>query len=262
MADLEFEYGDASSPRGHAVVYFRDNEHILASYIVILPTELDLTRYIPPFLASNLKNMQSGGKLQPFAAPPMPEPIDNLDEMIKLAQQREDDLLFGGDIDSSNTSESIEKLNAISASYNEICVANGATLGAKPPGFEGEIIPLSGSPSASGDAGNTEGADGGLSDEDKLKKLTTLLGQLRYAVESADKTQADALQKEILILSKTMSDTMKIDELAKYGASTAPDAAELAGLYLERAYQMQKEAYLKVKEIEDKIAQITSETAN
>lgn len=258
MADLEFEYGDANSPRGHAVVYFRDNDNILASYIVILPTELDLTRYIPPFLASNLKNMQSGGKLQPFAAPPMPEPIDSLDEMIKLAQQREDDLLFGGDIDSSNTSESIEKLNAISASYNEICVANGATLGAK-AGYEGEVIPLGGSADAPAD---TTGRDGALSDEDKLQKLTALLGQLRYAVESGDKTQADALKKEILDLSKTMSDTMKIDELVRHGASTAPAAAELAGLYLERAYEMQKEAYLKVKEIEDKIAQITSETAN
>ena len=59
---LEFEIGELKKPKGHAMVYFRlENEpnEVLAAYIVVLPITLDFSKYIPPFLASQLSEFNS-----------------------------------------------------------------------------------------------------------------------------------------------------------------------------------------------------------
>ena len=55
--DLTFERGDPQRPKGHALVYFRVNtepDKVYATYIITLPVIADLTKYVPPFLASHL----------------------------------------------------------------------------------------------------------------------------------------------------------------------------------------------------------------
>ena len=51
---LEYHIGDADNPRGHALIYFRDGsdpEKVGAAYIVMLPVSVDISKYVPPFLA-------------------------------------------------------------------------------------------------------------------------------------------------------------------------------------------------------------------
>ena len=60
--DLDFERGDRATPKGHALVFFRqrnDAEEILATYIVTLPVKVDVTKYIPPMFASQVQAMGS-----------------------------------------------------------------------------------------------------------------------------------------------------------------------------------------------------------
>ena len=59
---LEFAYGDASSPRGHALVYFDDSGHqtYYASYIVLLPVTVDVSKYVPPFLMNQVGDIGPG----------------------------------------------------------------------------------------------------------------------------------------------------------------------------------------------------------
>ncbi len=58
--DLNFERGDADSPRGHAVVYYRDPADpgkVAATYVIVLPVSVDFSKYMPPFLAGQVPNL-------------------------------------------------------------------------------------------------------------------------------------------------------------------------------------------------------------
>ena len=58
--DLKFEIGSSASPRGHALVYFidaSDPSKIGASYIVVLPVNVDIAKYVPPFLAGQIESI-------------------------------------------------------------------------------------------------------------------------------------------------------------------------------------------------------------
>ena len=50
--ELNFEIGDPSQPRGHALLYFTDssNGQVFATYVVLLPITVDVSKYVPPFL--------------------------------------------------------------------------------------------------------------------------------------------------------------------------------------------------------------------
>ncbi len=53
--DLIFDQGNQAQPRGHAILYYRSGNEILATYMVILPLKVDFAKYIPPVLASQVK---------------------------------------------------------------------------------------------------------------------------------------------------------------------------------------------------------------
>ena len=96
--DLYFDRGREDSPSGHALLYFRVNtepDKVYASYIVTLPIQADLTKYVPPFLASHLGALPLND-LSAFAMPPVPEAVEGYEVLERLSQQRGDDLVYGG----------------------------------------------------------------------------------------------------------------------------------------------------------------------
>ena len=91
--DLIFERGSNNSPKGHALLYFvnqDDNSEIWATYLITLPIDVDITKYMPPFLMNN-NNQINPSEFKSFAFPPSPELIGNYDTLITLADQRDDD---------------------------------------------------------------------------------------------------------------------------------------------------------------------------
>ena len=79
--DLYFERGAKETPKGHALVYFRqkyDSETVLATYMIALPIKVDVSKYIPPMFASQMQGMASQD-LSGFAFPPLPEKFESLD---------------------------------------------------------------------------------------------------------------------------------------------------------------------------------------
>ena len=76
--DLYFDRGDQHNPVGHALVYFKvdtEPDKVYASYVVTLPIKSDLTKFLPPFLASHLGSLPLND-LSSFAMPPVPEPVE------------------------------------------------------------------------------------------------------------------------------------------------------------------------------------------
>ena len=95
---MYFEKGDEISPKGHALVYFRDRndtDSIFATYIIALPISVDVSKYIPPMFASQMQGM-STQDLNGFAFPPMPEKMDDIESVRSLAEMRGDYLIDGG----------------------------------------------------------------------------------------------------------------------------------------------------------------------
>ena len=98
--DLYFDRGQENSPSGHALLYFKvdtEPDKVYASYIVTLPIQADLTKYVPPFLASHLGALPLND-LSAFAMPPVPESVDGYEVLERLSQQRGDDLVYGGNM--------------------------------------------------------------------------------------------------------------------------------------------------------------------
>ena len=121
--DLTFERGDSQAPRGHALVYFRvdtEPDRVYATYVVTLPIKADLTKYVPPFLASHLGSLPLND-LSAFAMPPVPEPVDSYAQLDLLSQQRGDDMVYAGNIFSFDLPRMMELVTEAVQSYTQLC---------------------------------------------------------------------------------------------------------------------------------------------
>lgn len=80
--EIIFEKGSEEKPKGHALLYFRsssDPEELWASYLVVLPIAVDLSKYVPPFLMNQVGEL-GPKELSAFAFPPAPEKAERIQE--------------------------------------------------------------------------------------------------------------------------------------------------------------------------------------
>ena len=47
MSAINFRLGSSNQPKGHAVIYFVEEENIFVSYVVDFPITVDMSKYIP-----------------------------------------------------------------------------------------------------------------------------------------------------------------------------------------------------------------------
>ena len=121
--DITFERGDRQRPKGHALAYFRvdtEPDQVYATYVVILPVQADLTKYVPPFLASHLGNLPLSD-FSAFAMPPVPEPVDSFPELERLSQLRDDDLIYAGSTFSFDLPRMMESVTELVQAYAQLC---------------------------------------------------------------------------------------------------------------------------------------------
>ncbi|MBI2964754.1 MAG: hypothetical protein HYY34_00965 [Chloroflexi bacterium] len=245
--DLTFERGDPARPKGHAIVYVRDaadRDSIAATYVIILPVTVDITKYVPPFLAQQVPNLGEKG-LTAFAFPPAPEKVAGHEHVARLAEDRDDDLIFAG------TRESIDP-GLLMALVGEI-VAEYSARYEKWTAVAGQpVIDKPGEHPGGGEVDEVVYAL--MSEADRLNELTKLVGRLRYAAEGGDSATVDEAESQIRGIAKQMPANRRIDRLLAAAHSKPPEGARLAQLYLERAYCLFREDYLRVKALDAEIA--------
>ena len=121
---ITFELGDPERPRGHALVFFRDAadpQKVAASYVVALPLDVDIGKYVPPFLAGQLEGM-SMSDMSSFTFPPAPEAVDGgLEWVLDMARARDDDVLDGGVANLSDATSVMTSLGQVAQQYIQIC---------------------------------------------------------------------------------------------------------------------------------------------
>lgn len=257
LMQLDFERGDADRPCGHAIVYFRDstdNEKVGVTYVVILPVPLDIGKYMPPFLAGQVAEM-SANVISSFAFPPAPEPFDSIDEAERVATARGDDLVYAGLLDFNDAFEMMERVNEASTEYGRMySEAHGddAELDAAIEGFLG------------GDADFEEDdvydlMYGGMEEADLLTELSTQIGRLRFSVEGGDSSTASETEAKIRAIGRFLPSNREVSKIVAVATSTSPRASQLVQLYVDRAYCLYREDYLRLKKIEEDIAGINSD---
>ncbi len=249
--DIIFERGSEEAPKGHAFVYFRssmDASEVWASYLVILPITVDVTKYVPPFLMSQIPDA-SMQDLSAFAFPPAPEQMESFDQIQALAELRDDDVLFAGAFNTSDLPSMMMAAGEAVQQYTEIY--NGAV--GQPAAVEagaGEEAPTAGS------VGVNEVMYGLMSDSDKLSELTTLVGKLRFAVDSSEDTLMKEAEADIAMLSRHLDFDHKTDRIVDGIKEGSEDARRLTMLYVQRCYCIVQEDYITLGNVEDQIAAI------
>jgi hypothetical protein len=100
-----------------------------------------------------------------------------------------------------------------------------------------------------------------MSEADKLNELTKLVGRLRYAAEGGDQATAGEADAHIRAMARQLPANRKVDRLLAAAHSRSPQGSKLAQLYLERAYCLYREDYMRVKSLDAEIAALEPDRA-
>ncbi|MEE8518804.1 MAG: hypothetical protein V3S98_06740 [Dehalococcoidia bacterium] len=269
---LTFEIGDPGAPRGHAVLYFRSSSltegaQVLATYVLVLPVQMDMGKYLPPLLASQLGGAfgeAMGEGMGSFAAPPMPEPVESVEYLRELAALRGDDLITPGSVVLGDAAaamqETAEAVQEYARLYDQHVDANGphtsvtasASIEQGGSGEQGE----------SAEAGERGGASVQhvlyelMSERDRLGELSKLVGTLRFAMERDDKTLTAETEASLSAMERLLPEHYWGDKVHASAGDMSDNGAKLAQLYVERCYKLLDEDFGAVEEIERSISAI------
>ena len=244
---LTFDKGDPQEPRGHALVYFHAGaERLLALYVVLLPVSMDISKYIPPLLAP-----QFGGaapqEMSAVALPPVPEEVSSYEELARLAELRDDDLVFGGTL--LATAEPTSLIEAANGAVQEYAQLWADRL---------ERTPITEGRDEEGGIGVSEVLYSLMGEKDRLAEMSKLVSKLRFAVEGQDTASSREAEEEMLILGRYMPEGFLVRRLLEAACLPQPIGGQLAQLYLERCYRLSEGDEEGVQKLEERIKLLES----
>ena len=257
--NIDFHRGEQTRPKGHALIYFRsstNHDDVWATYVVILPITVDVSKYVPPFLMNQMGDI--GPKdLSAFAFPPAPEQVSSYTAIEDMAEIRDDDILYGGSYSPTDVTNAMMRINDVVQAYAEdyAGIAGSSTVGGE----------------TDGDNSNEESEGLNIndvlydlmSDTDKLSELSKLIGRLRFAVDGSDSQLTNETESEIALVARHLPDSHNIPQLVEAVKSNDSRSAELAEVYLQRSYHLVHEEYTQLVAIETRIKDLEEgETSN
>lgn len=240
--EFNFERGDVSRPKGHALLYFRSSENqadVLASYLVVPPVPLNISKYMPPLFAGNLPPEQ----LQQVSAvplPPLPEQVESYAHLQRLAELRDDDLVFGGVINPGDVQRSLMATAEAAQRYLHL-YTEYLRLAPAPEPVQQELSDVS------------DVIYGLMTENQRLGELAKLTGKLRYALEGNDRRLADDTVREMQALARHVPEKYKVQELIAAAQIAGPRGDRLSQLYVDRCFRLSEEDYASLKRIEEEI---------
>ena len=241
-------------PKGHAFIYLRnslDHEDVWATYVVVLPITVDLSKYVPPFLMNQMGEMDAQD-LSAFAFPPAPEQVPGYDALEQMAEMRDDDILYIGTHNPSDVTGAMGRVSEVVQAYSEeyTKITGSSTTGGETQGDEAD--------EETGGLAVSDVLYGLMSDSDKLSELSKLIGRLRFAVDGSDDRLISETESEIGLVANHLPQSHNIPQLVEAVKSNDSRSAELAEVYLQRSYHLVQEDYAKLTAIEGRIKELES----
>jgi len=241
--DLIFQKGSKESPKGHALLYFtnKDNPNeIWGTYIITLPIQVDIKKYMPPFLLNDSNSLNSSD-FNSFAFPPSPELIGPIEIVQDLAEVRDEDLIDGGNIDINDSANNMMKINEILSQYLNLYLNNNAK----------KIEEIDENESENSNVNSLMYEF--MNVNDRMTELSKLLSKLLFAIENSQDTLITECEKDIESLSTFYPENHKINKIVEY--TKIKNKSKIAELYFKRCLYLAKENYGKVEECEKLIEQ-------
>jgi hypothetical protein len=228
-----FERGDPDRPKGHALLYFRNasnQDEILATYVVVLPIAINPAKYVPPAFAARMQ--QQVASVAATALPPIPEAVEGLAFVRRLAEYRDDDVLDGGVIDPDPERLMLvthETSQDYAGRYQE---AVGSLPEAAPGGQRETAAP---------DEDTLRWMF--MSEKERIGELAKLTGQLRYSVDGGDEHLTRSTLEQIDKLRQQLPEKYRIPDFVAAAQRPGDIGRRLAELYIERCYKLSNEEY-------------------
>ena len=245
--NLNFDLGSQEDCKGHAVLYFRDSNNqneVWATYIVLLPITVEVSKYVPPFLMNQISDI-GANDLSAFAFPPAPEKVESREYIDVIANIRSDDILYGGIFDSIDIQSSMMLVNEAVQKYAEF--------------YDHEIILEN-----SIDSIDNSKLDVNsvlyefMSTNDKLSELTKMIGRLRFAIEGKEKSLADEAENDIKSLSKHLPNEYEVSKITNAAKSSDVFSSKLTDLWLKRCFHLTQQEFVEIGRIDDEIERLES----
>lgn len=247
MSELTFERGSSDRPRGHAFLYFRDQSNpnaVRASYLIVLPIVMDLSKYIPPMFAGGLGGGAGGAdasSVQVLPWPPVPETVASQAYLVSLAEAREDDLLYAGTADFSRPDALLPQTAEAAQRYLDLYQARpvvAATTAPAEPAVELDV---------------DEVLYGLMSERDRLAELVKRTGKLRDAVEANDRREVEASLDDLRRIAKHFPPKYRLEEYLAVASRPGPAGRRLTELYVDRCYRVLNEDYEGLRKLDEEI---------
>lgn len=240
--ELKFERGDPTKPKGHALAYFQaggDPSQLYATYLVVPPINIDLSRYMPSMFAAKL-SLADMANISAVPLPPVPEKVDGMGYLTFLAESRDDDLVFAGSIDTGDVEAMLSAAGEAAQAYHRLYESRAER-------YEPQARPL--------DA--NELLYSLMTEKQMLGELAKLAGKLRYAVEGQDAALTREAVGEMERLARHLPEKYRVDEVIEAARLPGERGQTLSKLYIERCFKLSDEEYGALEEIDRKIRELT-----
>ena len=245
MTTFQYELGDATAPRGHALLTFHAEQGdagVWVTYLVVPPIVMDFAKYLPPMLAS-LAPMASMGGSSSVPMPPVPERMDSIAAVRRLAMARGDDLLDAGPVDVTAMDRMMLATAEVAQRYHDAYVSHLRTIP------EPSAVPLQVLSQVDEDIAVYRAMPEG----DLLGELSKLVGKLRYAALSSDQYLTEEAERQIRAIGSLLPPKYRIDELLSAAQERGERAERLTTLRLDRCYKLLREEYEALPAVETQI---------
>lgn len=253
---LNFEIGNVDRPQGHAVLYFHDELEgkYAATYVVVLPIQMDIGKYLPPLMASQFGSMAAdalGDGMNCFAAPPMPEVVDGIDSVRQLAAQRGDDLLYGGPISINDPAAGMQATSDAVHEYAGLYTAYADSI---PAGLLDDTI----------NSGSRDQAEVHsvlyelMNEQDRMAELSRLLVAKRFAAERQDAELGRETELSLGAIRPLFPSHFWLDKLLDAASDLSEVGARMTQLHIERCYKLLAEDFSAVELLESQINDLES----
>ncbi len=235
---LQFEKGESSRPRGHALLYFTAGEAVYATYLVVLPITIELAKYVPPMFASHIPQ-EMGAAASVIPLPPVPEQVESVAMLRALADARDDDLIFGGGISAGQPQQMLYTVTGIAQAYGASYAERAIDVAEEPaPELDPTVVLYQ-----------------LMGERDRLKELAKLSGKLRYALEGGDEGLIREAREDLQKLIGLLPEKYRPADLLEALCVPGPAGSKLAELYVERCFKLLDEDYLALARIDREISE-------
>jgi hypothetical protein len=215
---------------------------------------MDFAKYVPPMFAAQLSGLMPSGPAA-LPLPPIPEPVESLAWLERLAAARHDDLLDGGRLDPANPQQMMLTTTELAAEYATLWTEYARRLADLPAEISHPEDPV-----ALPDVEDLLLSV--MNDAEKVGRIAKLAGTIRYAVEVRDEHLAGDTLAEMQRIGRHLPESYRLTELLVAARREGSSAARLLELYVERCYKLATEQYTDLEQLDREIDELTKQQHN